>query len=244
MSAEISQNMRPTALQLASLEDFLTDHPQITLITPASPEYASLRAVFCRDNRDVPLAIVRPQSANDVSLLVKYAAEKGIKFVVRSGGHNLFGKSQVEDALTIDIRDIAHVQVEEGNSSAKVGGGTLQGNLAARLSENGLATAVGSCSDVGYVGWATYGGYGPFSANYGLGVDQILGAKVVDDGGDIVEADEKLLKGIRGAGGVFGIIVEVTIKVYPLKNASPRTWNDHVSEMSNNLLGPRRRHNL
>jgi hypothetical protein len=33
-----------------------------------------------------------------------------------------------------------------------------------------------------------------------------------------VDADREKLKGIRGAGGNFGVIVELTIKVYPLKN--------------------------
>lgn len=80
-------------------------------------------------------------------------------------------------------------------------------------------------ASVGYVGWATLGGYGPFSSSHGLGADQIVGAKVVDAKGELVEADEELLKGIRGGGGIFGIIVELTIKVYPLKEVSlPSKW--------------------
>jgi len=50
-----------------------------------------------------------------------------------------------------------------------------------------------------------------------MGIDQILGAKVVDHTGKIVNADEKMLCGIRGGGGTLGIIVELTIKIYPLK---------------------------
>lgn len=65
-----------------------------------------------------------------------------------------------------------------------------------------------------------YGGYGPFSAHWGLGADQILSATIVDANGEITKADESLLKGIRGAGGAFGIILDVTIKVYPLKSVS------------------------
>lgn len=73
---------------------------------------------------------------------------------------------------------------------------------------------------MGYVGWSTFGGYGPFSALHGLGVDQIVSAKVVNAKGDIVVATDELLKGIRGAGGAFGVIVELTIKVFPLKEVS------------------------
>jgi FAD/FMN-containing dehydrogenase len=207
--------------KLVELETFLKDHPQIKLATTSSPDYAALRDIFCLDNNEVPFAIVRPQSVNDVSLLVQFAKSKEIKFVVRTGGHSLFGHSQVEDALTIDMRDITYVRVQDGKSSAKVGGGTLQVDLAANLSTEGLATPIGTVSSVGYVGWAAYGGYGPFSAHFGLGVDQILSATVVNWKGEVVEADETLIKGIRGAGGVFGIIVEVTIKVYPLPTVCP-----------------------
>jgi hypothetical protein len=43
---------------------------------------------------------------------------------------------------------------------------------------------------------------------------------LADAKGAIFEADERLLRGVRGAGGIFGVIVELTIKVYPLKAVS------------------------
>lgn len=53
---------------------------------------------------------------------------------------------------------------------------------------------------------------------YGLGVDQIVGAKIVTAAaGEAVDADEELLKGIRGAGTALGVIVELTVKTYPLR---------------------------
>lgn len=51
---------------------------------------------------------------------------------------------------------------------------------------------------------------------YGLGVDQILGDKLFNYKCDLIEVSEELLKGIRGAGHIFGVIVELTIKVFPL----------------------------
>lgn len=81
-------------------------------------------------------------------------------------------------------------------------------------------------ASVGYVGWATLGGYGPFSGMYGLGADQIAGARLVDARGELVDANEELLKGIRGGGGIFGVIVELTVKVYPLKEVSEVKWSE------------------
>jgi FAD/FMN-containing dehydrogenase len=123
-------------------------------------------------------------------------------------------------ALMIDLRDISYVKINETKTSAKVGGGILMGKLGKELSNHELASAIGTISFVGYTGWATYGGYGSFSSSYGLGVDNIVGAKVINWKGKVVDADEKMLKVIRGAGGFVGIIAELTIKTYPLKSVS------------------------
>jgi len=137
--------------QVAALESFLKDYPHITFVTSSSPDYASLRAVFSLDNTATPLAIVRPQSANDVAVLVQYAKSNGIKFVVRTGGHSIFGLSTVEGAMTIDMRDISYVHIDKENSTARIGGGTLLGDLAGALAEDGLTTPTGSVPSIGYV---------------------------------------------------------------------------------------------
>lgn len=53
-------------------------------------------------------------------------------------------------------------------------------------------------------------------------MDQIVSAKLVTAKGDIVTVSNDLLKGIRGGGGIFGAIVELTIKVYPFDKV--RDW--------------------
>lgn len=210
---------------LAALESFLKNNPHIKYTPPSSPAYPSERKVWNIARVDAPLAIVHPQSAEDVSTLVKYAKSAGLRFTIRVGGHDLQGRSIVEGALVIDLRALTSVNVAAHRKSATVDGGILQSELVTRLWEEGLGTPTGVVPSVGYVGWAMYGGYGPFSAHWGLGVDQIIGATIVNPDGVIVTADQSLLKGIRGAGGLFGVIVNVTVKVYPLNNVSPSLSN-------------------
>lgn len=106
------------------------------------------------------------------------------------------------------------------HKSATIGGGVLAGHVAHELGLLGLAAAMGSVPSVGYVGWATHGRYGQFQPHHGLGVDQILGARVVNCSGDIVEADAGMLEAIRGGGGTAGVVVQMTIAVFPLKLVS------------------------
>jgi FAD/FMN-containing dehydrogenase len=198
---------------------FLQDHPGIKYATRASADYPALRANYA-GNPALPLIILRPQTADDVAALIIYCVAQNLDFVVRSGGHDLCGRSTVQDAVTIDLRDIAHIQVSADKKTARIGGGILFSKLLEGLGTHGLITPVGTIGTVGYVGWATLGGYGPYSSSYGLGLDQIVGAKVVNADGRLVDADARMLKGIRGSGGNYGVIVELTVKVYPVQEVS------------------------
>ncbi|EHL01400.1 putative 6-hydroxy-D-nicotine oxidase [Glarea lozoyensis 74030] len=164
--------------------------------------------------------IVRPQTADDVAKLVKYIVKNGLEFTIRGGGHDMMGRSQAQDAVTIDMRDIRYVKISEGKRTATIGAGINMIQLQEELDKEKLATTVGNVGHVGYTGWAIYGGYGFFNNNFGLGVDNIVGAKVVDSGGSVLDTDEHpdLLKGIRGAGGAFGVIVELRIKTYHVES--------------------------
>lgn len=70
---------------------------------------------------------------------------------------------------------------------------------------------------VGYIGWLSTGGFGFLDPKYGLGIDQLIAARIVNDKGEEEIADEHSLKAIRGAGGNLGIIVEATVRTYPLE---------------------------
>lgn len=217
----------------SALQEFLSSRPHITQATPSSPNYASLRSCYVINDSIQPALIVRPQSADDVAELISIVTANSIPFTIRSGGHDMFNRSFANGAVTIDMRDIAYVKVDKESQSARVGGGILIQDLIAQLDKEGLVTATGTIPVVGYVGWATHGGYGILSPNYGLGADQILGARVVNAQGEIIDADEKLLKGIRGGGGTFGVIVELTIKVYPLE----RVWPEYFITLPHGSFG-------
>ncbi|CRG83597.1 hypothetical protein PISL3812_00951 [Talaromyces islandicus] len=203
-------------LDLMALEGFLKTHPEIKCTLPSSPQYLEDKKVFLLSRMVNPLAIAHPETAEQVSVLVQFLRSNGMKFTVRGGGHNLQGLSIEEGALTIDMRAFTSVDIAADRETATVGAGILQEELCRTLWDNGLATSTGSIPSVGYLGWAMYGGYGPFSSNWGLGVDQIVAATLVDANGAIVKADDNLLKVIRGAGGAFGVIVDISIKLYPL----------------------------
>ncbi|KAF3025912.1 hypothetical protein E8E14_014896 [Neopestalotiopsis sp. 37M] len=201
----------------AQLRDHLQQaHPDLDLWTPEDANFDSARACFVvRPAR--PFAVARPQSAQHVQTLIRFCVDRDVDFCIRGGGHDCAGRTQVPGALMIDMRGINYVRVDDGRETARIGGGVLLGDLTKVLGEQGLITPCGTIATVGYTGWATLGGYGPFSSLYGMGVDQIVGAKLVDATGSLVDANDEMLRGIRGGGGILGAIVELTIKVYALE---------------------------
>jgi FAD/FMN-containing dehydrogenase len=209
-------------MEVQSEEALRLAFPGLDWLTEASPNYQTWRQTYFLDNEAIPRAIVRPQNGKEVSAIIRLANACDIPFTIRSGGHDLYGRSIVSDAICIDMRKINSVEISSDRRSAKIGGGVLIGNLLENLSEHGLVTPFGSVPSVGYVGWSCLGGYGSLSTHWGLGVDQIIDAEIVNAQGDIVSAGEDTLMGIRGACGSFGIVVNMRIKVYELKTVSAK----------------------
>lgn len=207
---------------------FIQSHAHISFVTPSSTDYATVRESYILDTGITPLGIARPQTAGDVASLVKLCTSHSIPFTIRSGGHDLAGRCFATDALGIDMRSLNSVTIDESNMTAAVGGGILAGDLAKALAKKSLAAPMGSIGGVGYVGWASHGGYGQFGSNYGFGVDGIVGATVVNADGELVDADQEMLIGIKGGGGCLGVIVALEIKVARLEKvsyASASSWS-------------------
>ncbi|KAF5227492.1 hypothetical protein FAUST_11736 [Fusarium austroamericanum] len=204
-----------SAVKQKNLEIFLRQQRNIPYSLPSSPDFEELTSIGLLSNTAIPWAVVRPENTLQVARVVPYLVTNQISFTVRSGGNNFFGKSQISNSVCIDLRSISFCEVNKDGTTALVGGGILFEKLIGDLQSEGYSAVTGMVPPIGFVGWSCYGGYGPFGWLHGLGHESILGAKIVDWRGCIIDADADLLKGIRGAGGGFGVIVELTIKIFP-----------------------------
>jgi FAD/FMN-containing dehydrogenase len=201
------------------LVGLLEAFPTLTILTTSNPHFEEVRKVYNLVQTAQPLAIVRPTSEEDIVATVRFCTDHEISVAIRGGGHDMWGRCLVPGGVVIDMRAINQIKVSSDRTSAQIGGGVLAGDLLSTLEAQGLVTPTGFCSTVGYTGWATGGGYGVVEGAYGLGVDQILSATIITPNGPVVNTDDdsELLWAIRGAGtGPFGVIVQLTIKVYPL----------------------------
>lgn len=135
------------------------------------------------------------------------------------------------------MRELDEIVLANDKKSVKIGGGTISGNLTKFLEPHGLVAVQGGCHSVGYANWAACGGYGSMNGSFGLGCDQILGARIVTPEGEVVDADEELLWGLRGGGCNFGVVTGMDIKVYSLPKILAGLIAFPIAEAKKVLLG-------
>lgn len=198
------------------METFL-QRSAIPHYTPASPNFSFYQGSYSGVHQDKKASIVvLPETPKQVAETVKQALATNLPFVVRGGGHDPYRRWTVAGVILLDLRSLNRVTVDFESQTARVYGGATMVKVLEVLKQHGFQGAASACATVGYTGWALVGGMSPFMSSYGLGADQIVGAGVVDATGELVEADERLLKGRRGGGGSLAIVTELVIKIYPL----------------------------
>ena len=160
------------------------------VIEPDDPGYDTARFGWNAAIDRRPAAVACATDADDVSAAIRAARGAGLPFTIRGGGHSVSGRSVVDDALCIDLRQMNRVEVDPARGVARVGGGALLGELDAATQEHGLAVPAGQVSHTGVAGLTLGGGLGWLMRHHGLTIDSLAAADVVLASGDVVRASD------------------------------------------------------
>lgn len=162
-----------------------------------------------------PLLIVVPRTELNVATIVTCARTNGVKIKTRSGGHDYEGISFTAPFpfILLDMFKLNNVKVNIKKETAWVQSGATLGEIYYRIAEKSPVHAfpAGVCPSVGAGGHFSGGGYGALIRKYGLSVDNIVDARVVDANGRILDRKamgEDFFWAICGGGGSsFGVIL-------------------------------------
>ena len=105
-----------------------------------------------------PAGIALPRSADEVSDVVRSAAADGKRVAVQRTGHNAAPLGSLANTVLLRTAGLGGVEIDADAGSARVGAGTLWGDVLPRASELGLAALHGSGPNVGIVGYTLGGG--------------------------------------------------------------------------------------
>lgn len=129
-----------------------------------------------------------PESNEDVSSIVKWAAEHKLVVAIKGGGNSQQGASSCNDGLVIDLGKLNSIKVEDG--AMRIGGGCLWGEVYKVAKDAGRLVVGGGANSVGVGGFLlggesnpaiearlvvsdlrslSTGGNGWFSSLYGIG---------------------------------------------------------------------------
>eukprot|EP00927_Polykrikos_kofoidii_P056735 TRINITY_DN50811_c0_g1_i1.p1 TRINITY_DN50811_c0_g1~~TRINITY_DN50811_c0_g1_i1.p1 ORF type:complete len:502 (-),score=81.05 TRINITY_DN50811_c0_g1_i1:52-1482(-) len=173
-----------------------------------------------------PRLVVRPEVANEVVACMRCAADHGLSVSVVGGAHT--PHCAVGD-IVIELAFFKRIEVDVKGRTVTVGGGALAGEIQEAASSSGFIVPLGTAPTVG-LGMILQGGVGHWSRRCGLAIDAILSAEVVTADGEHLhvtghtEEETQLLWALRGCGTNFGVVLSLTLRIYP---AFPLTVERH-----------------
>lgn len=190
------------------------------LLLPGDDGYDAARAVWNAMIDRRPALIVQPKGAPDVIAAIDFARQHDLPVSIRGGGHNVAGHAVCDGGLMIDLSRMRGVRVDPQVRRAHVEGGATWGDVDGATQAHGLATPGGLISDTGVAGLTLSGGVGWLRSRYGLCIDNIVSARIVTAGGELVTASAAshpdLYWAIRGGGGNFGVVVSFEFALHPV----------------------------
>jgi alkyldihydroxyacetonephosphate synthase len=179
----------------------------------------------------LPGCVVRPRRTSDVLALVQWANAAHVPLIPYGGGTGLMGGAMADgDGVLVDFKNMCNIlAIQRDDRRAVVEAGVVLSRLEEALRADGLTLG----HDPWTVGIATVGGaistdgLGYRGGQYGSMGEQVLGLEVVLSTGQVLRTravrksstGPDLTQLFIGAEGVFGLITEATLEVFPAPEA-------------------------
>ncbi|TWU47766.1 FAD-binding oxidoreductase [Rubripirellula reticaptiva] len=192
---------------------------------------AASRSAFESDGlaafRAKPLAVVIPETADEIVAAVRWCFENDVPFVARGSGTSLSGGSlPVADGIVIALNRMNRIlDLNPDARTAVVEPGVINLKVSQAADPYGLYFAPDPSSQT----VCTIGGNVAFNAGgahclkYGMTSNHVLGMKVVTAAGEVVTMGGASTESIGpdytglfcGSEGLFGIALEITLRLLP-----------------------------
>ena len=159
-------------------------------------------------------------------MAVRFAKDHSLDLAVKGGGHATDTSTSTNGGILIDLSSMKQVNVDVPTKAVTVQGGTSWADVNQAASQHQLAVVGGTFSHVGVGGFTLRGGYGYLTPQYGIGLDNVLSARVVTADSRVLQASKEensdLFWAVRGAGANVGVVAEFTLQAHAQPNY---VWN-------------------
>jgi glycolate oxidase len=197
-----------------------------------SPEDLACYGFDASGLRGTPGMVAWPRSTKDVSSLMKYASEKGLKVVPRGAGSGMTaGSVPSEGAMVMSLEKMNRIlEIDSGNLNVTVEPGGINGTLQHALEKEGFFYP----PDPASMGFCTLGGNvaenagGPRALKYGVTRDYVMQLESVLPDGRVIATGVRTHKGVVGydltrllvgSEGTLGVFTKIRLRFLPLPEA-------------------------
>jgi FAD/FMN-containing dehydrogenase len=181
--------------------------------------------------RQLPCAVLRPGSVEDIQKMIRFCRKHGIRAATRGQHHSTHGQG-LTCGLIIENRPLNRIH-SIGPTSADVDSGVTWKELLLAAFEQGLKPrGVTGYAGLSLGGTLSMGGC-PLTNRQGALVDHVRELTVVTGRGDIVRCSEdshaELFEAVLAGLGQCGVIARVTVDLVPAKPLA-RTYLLHYAD--------------
>ena len=181
-------------------------------------ERAALSCDFGGMVRKMPAAVATPESVEDASRIVSWAAREGVQLAIRGGGHSQGGQSLTAGGVVLDTRRLDRVRLLGRANLVRAQGGAAWIKVVDSLNGTGrLPRVLADFGELTVGGTLSAGGIGTTSHRYGVQAGQVEQLEVVAGTGERVlcsrDRNADLFDAVRGGQGQFGIITDAWIRL-------------------------------
>ncbi len=193
-------------------------------------EADELRAYECDGltaYRQLPMAVVLPETTRQVSEILRYCHGRNIKIVPRGAGTSLSGGAlPLADGITIGLGKFNRIlEIDYDNRCIVAQPGVTNLALSEAVAHRGFQYAPDPSSQIACSigGNVAENAGGVHCLKYGLTTNNLLGLEVVLMDGEVLRVGGKhldssgydLLGILSGSEGLLGVITEVTVRILP-----------------------------
>ena len=175
--------------------------------------------------RQMPLVVVLPETVAEVSAILAYAHENGIRVVPRGAGTGLSGGAlPLADAILLGLAKFNRIlEIDFANRVARVEPGVTNLAITQAVEAQGFYYAPDPSSQIACSigGNVAENSGGVHCLKYGLTTNNVLGVEMVLITGEIISLGGKhldsggydLLGLVTGSEGLLGVITQVTVRI-------------------------------
>ena len=165
------------------------------MYTPNNDSYFSILQAYIRNLRfnttttQKPFLILTALHESHIQAAIVCAQKQNLQMKIRSRGHDYEGVSYVSEVpfFVLDMFNLRSIHIDMESETAWVQARATLGELYHRIYEKSKTHGfpAGVCPTVGVGGHFSGGGYGNMMRKYGLSVDNIIDAQLVDVNGTL-----------------------------------------------------------